>query len=60
MCQLAQLGNVSMAVNEIKAFLTRHPVTPQVVRQLLMRNSRDCKEYAEPFQQCYGRAGLGI
>lgn len=46
---LVQLGNVSMAVNEIKAFLDRHPVTPRAVRQLLMCNSRDCKEYVERF-----------
>ena len=40
---LVELGNVSMAVNEIKAFLDRHPVTPRAVRPVVDVNSRDCK-----------------
>lgn len=46
---LVQMGNMSGAINEIKAYLDRKPGNVRAVRQLLMCNAADSRKYVEQF-----------
>lgn len=46
---LVQMGNMSGAINEIKAYLDRQPDNVRAMRQLLMCNPADSSDYIERF-----------
>ncbi len=46
---LVQMGNMSSAINEIKAYLDRKPENVRAMRQLLMCNAADSSDYIERF-----------